>query len=421
MTFDVTAAGVIFLLTYIVIVSEKIHRTAVALGGGLLLILLGIVTQEDAFLSIDLNVIFLLVGMMVIAALMAETGVFPWMAVRAVQLGRGSPVRIMVILALITALTSSLLNNVTVIVLIAPVALFVASSLGVSPVPFLITSVMASNIGGAATLVGDPPNILIGSEAQIDFLMFLVNMGPPVVICLLVYVPVMVFQFRRDLEVDPKDVVRVRQLTPQGMITEPVLLRKSLFVLGLVLIAFLLEGLLDYDPATIALSGATLLLIVTRKDPSRALAKVEWSTLMFFVGLFIVVEAVVEVGIIAQVGGWLINLTQGNLRVTMHLVLWFSAIASGIVDNIPYTATMLPLINSLSSTMDILPLWWALALGADFGGNLTLVGSSANIVAADLAEGAGFRIPFTQFLKYGLSVVFVTLLVSSVWLELVYL
>ncbi len=421
MTFDVTAAGVIFLLTYIVIVSEKVHRTAVALAGGLLLILLGIVSQEDAFHSIDLNVIFLLVGMMVIAALMAETGVFPWMAVRAVQLGRGSPVRIMIILALITALTSTLLNNVTVIVLIAPVALFVASSLGVSPVPFLITSVMASNIGGAATLVGDPPNILIGSEAHIDFLKFLVNMGPPVLVSLMVYVPVMYLQFHETLNVDPEDVRRVRQLSSRGLITEPELLRKSLLVLGLILIAFLLEGPLGYDPATIALSGATLLLIVTRRDPSRALAHVEWSTLMFFVGLFIVVEAVVEVGIIARVGRWLIDLTEGDLRVTTHLVLWFSAFASGIVDNIPYTATMLPLIESLASRMDILPLWWALALGADFGGNLTLVGSSANIVAADLAEGAGFRIPFVQFLRYGLLVVVVTLLVSSAWLEMVYL
>jgi Na+/H+ antiporter NhaD/arsenite permease-like protein len=380
-----------------------------------------VVTQEDAFHAIDLNVIFLLVGMMVIANIMAETGIFQWMAIRAVQVGRGSPVWIMIILAMITAASSTLLNNVTVIVLIAPVAMFVASSLGVSPVPFLITSVMASNIGGAATLVGDPPNILIGSAAHIHFLEFLLNMAPPVILSLLAYIPTMLLQFRKQLKVNPEQGHTLANLTTEGVITDPQLLRKSLFVLGLITIAFLFESVIQMEAATIALSGATLLLVITGIRPSKALEKVEWSTLFFFVGLFIVVESVVEVGWIERAAGALLDLTHGNTRVTAHLVLWISAIASGIVDNIPYTASMIPLIEMLSDSMNILPLWWALALGADFGGNLTLVGSSANIVAADLAESAGHEISFVAFLKYGALTVLVTLIISSIWLEIAFL
>ncbi len=421
MSTETVVAGIIFLLTYIIIVSERIHRTVAALVGGILMVVTGVVNQESAFHAIDLNVIFLLVGMMVIAAIMAETGVFQWMAIKAVQLGRGDPVRIMVILALSTAVTSTLLNNVTVIVLIAPVAIFVATSLGVSPGPFLISSVMASNIGGAATLIGDPPNILIGSAAHIDFLQFLLNMGPPVLISLAIYVPIMVFQFRNQLKIDPEQSQRVRFLSTEGVISNPKLLRQSLLVLSLILGAFLLESVIRLEVATIALAGATVLLLVTGYDPAKALEKVEWSTLMFFVGLFVVVESVVEAGWIRRAAAAFLDLTHGNLRLTTHLLLWISAVASGLVDNIPYTATMLPLIERLAVTMDVTPLWWALAIGADFGGNLTLVGSSANIVAADLAETAGSRISFRRFMVYGALVTFITLIVSSLWIEWRYL
>ena len=418
---DVITAGLIFLLTFVAIISEKVHRTVVALAGGLLLIILGVVDQAEAFESLDLNVIFLLVGMMVIAAILAETGVFQWMAVRAVQLGKGRPLRIMVILALVTAFSSTVLNNVTVVVLIAPVALFVASSLGISPVPFLLTSVMASNIGGAATLIGDPPNILIGSAADFGFLAFLINMGPPVVISLGLYMLLIRWQFKELLKVDQKQIDQVRGLKTSGLITQPRILVIALVLIIILLILFLLEDVLGLEAATIALGGATAMLILTGFDPTKALKEVEWSTLMFFVGLFIVVEAVVKVGLIETGGAALLELTQGNLRYTTHLMLWFSAIASGIVDNIPYTATMIPLLDSLSESMDVIPLWWALALGADFGGNLTLVGSSANIVAADLVEARGYRISFREFFKYGSVTVIMTLIISSIWLELAYL
>ncbi|HUF39891.1 MAG TPA: ArsB/NhaD family transporter [Anaerolineales bacterium] len=421
MGFETLATGVIFLLTYAAIVSEKIHRTVTALVGGMLMIILGVVSQEEAFHAIDLNVIFLLVGMMVIANVMAETGVFQWMAIRAVQLGKGRPGRVMVILALVTAVSSSVLDNVTVIVLIAPVAIFVAGSLGVSPIPFLITSVMASNIGGAATLVGDPPNILIGSAADIDFFEFLVNMAPPVLISLVCYVPIMLMQFRKQLDIDPEKIEGLLHLSTEGVITNPDLLRRSLIVLGLILVAFLLETVTHLETATIAMAGATLLLLITGFNPARALEKVEWSTLFFFVGLFILVESVVEVGWIERAAGGLLRLTEGNVRITTHLLLWVSALASGIVDNIPYTAAMIPLIESLRSSMNIAPLWYALALGADFGGNLTLVGASANIVAANLVMHSGHRISFREFFLYGISTVFVTLVVATLWLEWAYL
>ncbi|NPA91901.1 MAG: ArsB/NhaD family transporter [Chloroflexi bacterium] len=414
-------AGAIFLFTYAIIVSERLHRTTAALMGGLLMILAGILTQEEAFHAVDLNVIFLLTGMMVIAHFMSETGVFQWMAVQAVRLGRWDPLRVMILVALITALASSLLDNVTVVVLMAPVTLFVATTLDVSPIPFLITQVMASNIGGAATLIGDPPNILVASRANIDFVTFLVNMGPPTLLILLAYVGIMAVQFQKELRISPEHRKRPVHLETRELITNPTLLAQTLVVLGLVLIGFLLHGLLHLEPATIALSGATLLLIWTRKDPHHVLQHVEWSTLMFFVGLFIAVEGVVAVGLVEQAAHALLKLTAGDVRVTTLFILWFSALASGIVDNIPYVTTMLPIVETLGTVMPDRPLWWALALGADMGGNLTLVGASANVVVASIAERSGHKLTFGMFLRYGVMTVFISLLIGTLWIWLMYL
>lgn len=414
-------AGGIFVLTYVIIISERIHRTLAALLGGMLMILLGIVTQEDAFLSIDLNVIFLLAGMMMIAHVMGETGIFQWLAVQAVRIGRGEPVRILLIISAITAIASALLDNVTVVVLIAPVILYVARTLDVNPVPFLIAGVMASNVGGAATLIGDPPNILIGSAADIDFLSFLVNMGPPTIIALIAGLSVSLFQFNRQLHVPADRRNAVMRLTTKGLINDGVMLTKSLIVLAMVLVGFFLHAWLHLEPATIALSGATLLLIWTRYDPAEVLENIEWTTLMFFVGLFITVQAIVEVGIIAELADTLILLTAGNLNITAYFLLWFSALASGVVDNIPYTATMIPVVEGLKDTLPLEPLWWALALGADFGGNLTLVGASANVVVASISERSGHPLGFIEFLRYGTIYVAVTLLIATAWLSWRYL
>ncbi|NOZ73612.1 MAG: ArsB/NhaD family transporter [Chloroflexi bacterium] len=420
---DVLLAVAIFVIVYGVIVSEKVDRMVAALLGGMVMILLvSGYDQEIAFHAIDLNVIFLLTGMMIMANILSETGVFQWLAITAVHVGGGNPVRVMQVLAIVTAVGSAFLDNVTVVVLIAPVTLFVASTLEVSPVPLLISEVLASNIGGAATLIGDPPNILIGSAAGIDFATFMWNMGPLVVILLLVFVLMIPLLFGRSLSYSAEASARGQELRTEGLISDPVLLRQSLIVLGIVILGFLLHSMLQLETATVALTGAALLLLWTRRDPHQIMKDVEWSTLFFFVGLFILVEGLVFVGAIEIAASWLFRVTGGSLPVTSMVLLWVSGAASGIIDNIPYTATMIPLIKSLGEAgMNTGPLWWALAIGADMGGNATLVGASANLVVASFAARSGHKISFLQFSLYGLVTTFITLVLGSVYLWLRYL
>jgi Na+/H+ antiporter NhaD/arsenite permease-like protein len=415
-------AGAIFLITYALIVSERVQRTVAALLGGFAMILLHVVTQEEAFHAVDFNVIFLLAGMMMIAHILSETGFFQWIAIQAVKLGRRDPFRIMILLCLVTAVASAALDNVTVVVLIAPVTLFVAANLHISPLPFLIAEVLASNIGGAATLIGDPPNILIGSAANIDFITFAANMTPPLLVVLVLFIPLSYFVFRQELIPLEEGRPRVSSLETGEIITDQALLVKSLSVIGLVLIGFTMHGILHLEPATIAMAGATILMLISRKEPHHVLQHVEWTTLFFFVGLFITVEALVVTGIIKTIADWVLALTHKNLTLTTMIVLWLSAFASGIVDNIPYTATMIPLIKELGNAgMNTEPMWWALALGADLGGNFTLVGASANVVVASLAERSGYHISFIRFLKYSFVITLISILVSMLYLWLFHL
>jgi Na+/H+ antiporter NhaD/arsenite permease-like protein len=414
-------AGGIFLITYGLIVTERVNRTVAALLGGVAMILLGVISQEQAFEAIDWNVIFLLAGMMAIANLLRETGLFQWIAVQAVRLGRGDPFLILIILSLVTAFASGLLDNVTIVVLVAPVTLFVAASLKVSPMPFLVAQILASNIGGAATLIGDPPNILIGSAAGIDFLTFTLNMTPIIVLILIVFVGLAFVMFKKDLRGRHSDSFDVDALDTAELITDPALLRKALVVMMGVILGFLVHGALHLEPATIALTGATILMLWARSDPHDVLRDIEWTTLFFFVGLFITVEAIVEVGIIDQLAQGAINLTGGNLALTSMLLIWLSAVASGIVDNIPYTATMIPVVQGLGQSMPIEPLGWSLALGADLGGNATLVGASANIVVANLAARGGYPISFRTFLSYGVITTLVSLILASFYVWVRYL
>jgi Na+/H+ antiporter NhaD/arsenite permease-like protein len=418
---SVWLAGGIFLITYALIVTERVHRTVSALLGGLAMILLGVLPQEQAFHAVDWNVIFLLAGMMALANILRETGLFQWIAVQAVRLGQGRPFRILIILSLVTAVMSAFLDNVTIVVLIAPVTLLVSASLRVSPLPFLIAEILASNIGGMATLIGDPPNILIGSAAGIDFLTFAANLAPISLLILVAFVPLAWFLFRRDLPAGSGPRLDIDALETDALITDRPMLGKALIVMAAVVVGFLLHGALHLEPATIALSGATLLLLWTRSDPHHVLREVEWTTLFFFFGLFITVEAVVQVGIIEAVADAALGLTSGNVNLTSTLLLWLSAVASGIVDNIPYTATMIPVVESLGEVMPIEPLWWSLALGACLGGNATLVGASANVVVASLAERSGHPISFRQFLKYGLITTGMSLLFATGYLWLRYL
>ncbi|GAB4564894.1 MAG: ArsB/NhaD family transporter [Anaerolineae bacterium] len=413
-------AAVIFVFTYALIVSERVPRTLSALAGAMLMIWLSVIPQEEAFHAIDFNVIFLLAGMMIIANVLRETGVFQWIAVKAVILGKGRPYRILVIMSLITAFSSALLDNVTVVVLVAPITLYIASNLGVSPIPYLVAEILASNIGGAATLIGDPPNILIGSAAGIDFATFLNHMFIPTFISLAVFLALAWVLFRNELQA-PKGRRALTEIDTSALITNPALLSRALIVMAGTILLFLVHGALHLEPATIALTGATVLLIWTKQDLHHVLAEIEWPTLFFFIGLFITVEGVVAVGIIDAVASAALRLTQGNLAVTTYLILWLSAVASGIIDNIPYTATMIPLVESLGKSMPVGPLWWALALGADLGGNATLVGASANVVIASLAERSGHKLGFRDFLRYGIPTTFMALIISSIYIWLRYL
>jgi Na+/H+ antiporter NhaD/arsenite permease-like protein len=419
---DAWIAAIIFVVTYAAIATDRLDKTVAALLGGLLMVTLGIVTQEQAFAAIDLNVIFLLAGMMALANVLGRTGFFALVGIRAAKLAGGRPYVLMAILALITAFLSAFLDNVTTVVLLAPVTLYVASVLEVSPIPFLIALIFSSNVGGTATLIGDPPNILIGSAGRLDFGMFLLNLTPIVIVVFAALLVILRFQFRGNLAVDPRVRETLMGLDESEVISDTRTMRVALLVIGATMLGFLVHGALGLEAATIALLGATVLLLLGKIEPGPVLREIEWPTLFFFVGLFMLVSGVVRTGIIDGAARELLDLTRGDHTVTVLSVLWMSGVASGVVDNIPYTATMVPLVQNLGRQgIPIEPTWWALALGADFGGNATLVGASANVVVASLAARAGHRIRFVTFLKYGLLVTFMSLLLSSAYLWLRYL
>lgn len=415
-------AGGIFLVAYALIASERFDRTLIALLGGLLVVVLGIIDQHQAFEAIDFNVIFLLAGMMIIAGGLSRTGFFEYVAGRAIHASKGDPYRLLIVLAILTAVLAAVLDNVTTVVLLTPVTLSLARTLRVSPFPYLISQVFASNIGGTATLIGDPPNILIGSAAGLDFVDFLVHLAPVVVVIMVVFVFMMRRSFRGSMEDDADRLDRLAELDPAASIKDRKLMVRALIVLGLTIVGFLFHTALGLEAATIALLGATVLMIVGRLDPHDTLREIEWNTLFFFVGLFMLIEAVVHVGLVGGVASALAEATGGRLDLATMGILWFSAIASAVVDNIPYTATAIPIVQGLiDSGMSGDVLWWALALGACLGGNLTIVGASANIVVANLAARDGHPITFWQFFRYGFAVVVMSLVVATAYLWIRYL
>jgi Na+/H+ antiporter NhaD/arsenite permease-like protein len=422
MTPEVWAGLIVFFGTYLLIATERIHKTIAAMAGGTAMVLLGIVSQEEAFEHIDFNVIFLLAGMMILASIIRKTGVFGWLGVRAARFAGGDPYRILVVLCVITAIASAFLDNVTTVVLIGPITLFLAARLGMSPFPFIVAEILASNIGGASTLIGDPPNILIGSAADIDFATFAANMVPLALVNLVLFLLAARWLFRNHLTMDAAMRDSLLALDERDMIANPALLRKSVAVLGLTLIGFLVHGQLGYEPATIALTGAVALMIVAREDPHEVLREVEWPTLFFFIGLFMLIAGVIEIGMIEAIASALISFTGGALDSGTYVILWLSALLSGVVDNIPYTATMIPVVEEMAAPHDGgQVLWWALAAGADLGGNLTIIGASANVILASMAEREGHPISFGQFLRYAGPVTLGTIIVSSLYLWLRYL
>jgi Na+/H+ antiporter NhaD/arsenite permease-like protein len=418
-------AVLIFVSAYVLLATEWVHRTKVALLGAGLMLVLHITDAEKAFFDehtgVDWNVIFLLFGMMVIVSVLRRTGIFEYVAIWAAKRARGKPYRLMVMLCVLTALASALLDNVTTILLIAPVTFLVCERLGLRPGKYLIAEVLASNIGGAATLVGDPPNIIIASKADLSFNDFLVHMSPIVIVLLVVFCLMCRWLFRKEFAYDEERAAAVMSLNEREAITDPALLTKSAAVLGLVVAAFVLHPVVHYEPSIVALLGAGLLVLITSVSTSDALHDVEWPTLVFFAGLFIMVGGLVETGVIGSVSRSAVEATDGRLGLAAFGLLGGSAVLSAIVDNIPYVATMSPIVASLveehGSNGQVL--WWALALGADLGGNATAIGASANVVALGLAERAGHRIGFWEFTKYGLvvTVVTVSLCVPYIWLR----
>ncbi|MBI3393190.1 MAG: ArsB/NhaD family transporter [Nitrospirae bacterium] len=434
---DLYVGTAIFLLSYAVIVTERVHKTVVALVGASLMLVLKILTQDEAFRSetygIDYNVIFLLIGMMIIINVMKETGVFQWMAIKSAKVARGEPIRLMVILSVVTAVISALLDNVTTVLLVAPVTLLICEALEVDTIPFLITEAIASNIGGTATLIGDPPNIMIASKAGLTFMDFIYHLTPVVIVILIAYIVTIKFIFGRSLRVSDSHKERIMGMDESTAITDRPLMVKSLWVMGLTVLGFVFHHQIGFQPATIAIAGAALLLLLSRAEPHKILEAVEWPTLFFFIGLFIIIGGVVKVGLIKIMSEWVLSVTQGNMFATSMIVLWFSAFASAIVDNIPYVATMNPLViemakgiwPNLSGTEllhnpDLMPVWWSLALGACLGGNGTLIGASANVVVAGISEKGGRPITFMRFTKYGMPLMIESVLISTAYIWLRY-
>jgi Na+/H+ antiporter NhaD/arsenite permease-like protein len=418
----VTAVAVtVFVGAYVLIATERVHRVVAALAGAAVMLLLRIVGSEEAFhgvdTGIDWEVIFLLLGMMVIVAVLRRTGLFEYLAIWSAKRARGRPYRIMVILCVVTAVTAALVDNVTTVLLVAPVTVLIAERLGTSPVPYLIAEVLASSIGGTATLVGDPPNIIIGSRAGLSYTEFLANLGPIALLVLVVFLVMARLLFRSDLVADPRRVAEVMDLDEREAIRDPGLLIRSAVVLVVVTVGFLLHAVLHYDPSVVALVGAGALLALSGLRFGELSRDVEWETLVFFMGLFVMVGALVEVGVIDGLADSAADLTEGRPLLAVMVILVVSAALSGIVDNIPYVAAMAPVVASLSADIgggDVL--WWALALGADLGGNATAVGASANVVVLGIADRSGYPIRFLDFLKYGGLVTLVSIAVSAVYL-----
>ncbi len=436
-------ATTIFLVAYALIISEKIHKTKVAMFGAALILITKVLLQEEAFdsleLGVDWNVIFLLISMMIIINIMTKTGVFQYVAIKCAKLAKGEPFRIMILFAVITAIGSAFLDNVTTVLLLVPVTLFIADQLEINPIPYLITEALASNIGGTATLIGDPPNIMIASKAGLNFMDFIVHLAPAIIIIFLFWMLAWKIIFGNRLHVRDELKKRIMTLEEKEQIKDVPLLKKSLVVLGLTILGFMLHGFFHYEPATVALMGATTLLLVSGEEPHSILADVEWPTIFFFIGLFIIIGGIVKVGLVEDMSRAMIAVTDpqpDNMKLLSMVMLWFSAISSAVVDNIPFVATMNPLIIDMihkvydlapgTATAEhiqhlaVMPVWWSLALGACLGGNGSPIGASANVIVVGLSEKAGHKISFGQFLKYGLPVMLFTVFLSMIYVYVRY-
>lgn len=417
MTTQQIIAVVIFLVTMTAIMTEKVHRSVASMTGAILLLVTGVLSLDSAIGYIDVNTLGVLVGMMIFVGIVKNSGIFEYIAIKSAKLAKGKPWQIMVIFIIITALLSGFLDNVTTVLLVGPMTLAITSMLKVNPVPYIISQIMASNIGGTATLIGDPPNIMIGSSAGLGFGAFLLNTGAVSLIVLIISIFCYYVLYRKQLIVDEENIQKVMQLDEKKSISDPALMKKSLIMFVLVAVGFVFHGQLHLESSVIALSAACIMLLIGKQDPEEIFSSVEWSTILFFIGLFVVVGGLEKVGIIDSLAKGLIGLTGGNLVITMMAILWIAAIVSAFLDNIPFVATLIPMILTIGETgMDITPLWWALSLGACLGGNGTLIGASANVVLSGISNKAGHKITFASYFKVGFPMMILSIIACSIYL-----
>lgn len=413
----------IFIIAYIAIVSEKIHRMIVAVFGAGLMVLFHVLSQEEALASIDFNTLGLLIGMMILVIIIRQTGVFQYLAIKSAKIAKGSPTKILIYFSAITAIASGLLDNVTTVLLIVPVTLVICDTLKINPVPFVVAEIMSSNIGGAATLIGDPPNIMIGGATGLGFIDFFVNLAPLMFVNFVFTILLLKFIFRKSFIVDEERKKELLSFDEKKAITNKPLLIKSLIILLLTIVGFTVGEFINIESASIALFGASTLLLISNIEPEDILDKVEWTTIFFFGGLFILVGSLETIGVISLLAEKVLIFTQGSISLTTSFVLWMSALLSSFLDNIPYVATMIPLVDTISSgsVSNYEPVWWALSIGACLGGNGTIIGASANVVSRGILEKGGFKLSFMSYMKVAFPITILTIVISTFYLVIFYL
>ncbi|PKN78555.1 MAG: hypothetical protein CVU48_08010 [Candidatus Cloacimonetes bacterium HGW-Cloacimonetes-1] len=419
-------ALLIFGISYIFIITEWVNKMSAALLGGFLVVIFGIMNQETAMSYIDWNVIFLLIGMMMVVSVLKQTGVFQYIAIKTAKLAGGKPFRILLFMFVITGILSALLDNVTTVMMLIPVVLLITNELKVNPVPFVVTMAIASNIGGTATMIGDPPNILIGSSTDYNFNDFIINLAPAVVVIMIFSIGMLYLLYRKGLHVSNESKSRVMEYDVSKLIKNRTLLIRSLIVLTLMMVAFLLQDTLHIESASIAMTAGLVLLIMSnrRKVDQVLMHDIDWITIFFFIGLFMIVGSLQERGLLSMIADKTVDLTHGNIKYTSFAILWLSGILSSIIDNVPFVATMIPVIKSIEIQIGlgkIDALWWSLALGSCLGGNGTLIGASANIVAVGIANKNGCKVSFKQFTQIGILFALMSYLVSTIYLYIRYL
>lgn len=411
---------IIFLLVILSIITEKIDRTVAAISGAVLMIITNVLTLDKSISYIDFNTIGVLLGMMIVVSIVKNSGLFEYIAIYTAKKSKGNPWRIMVYFILITAILSALLDNVTTVLLVGPMTIVICQILKVNPVPFLMTEIIASNVGGTSTLIGDPPNIMIGSAANLSFSDFIINLGFVVIVILISLIICFKLIYKKEINNGTNEVA-ITSLDENKAIQDKPLLYKSIVVLFLILLGFIFHSRLNIESSIIALSGACIMLVIGKQDAGEIINSVEWSTIIFFIGLFIVVGGISESGVIKNLASYLIKLTNGNTTYAMCIILWVSAIISSFLDNIPFVATLIPLILTMQTQgMNVMPLWWATSLGACLGGNGTLIGASANVVLANIGEKHGYDISFKRYFRLGFPVMLLTIFISTIYLLLRY-